>query len=689
MKYAPLTLRPLRPMLQPRLLLLPALFLSAAALLGACSSASLTAPPPSTDESPVVATFAGETLTLDEFEDRYARAVGGRAAAAADSLAAYEDFLSRYVDFRLKVQQARDLGLAADPEIRREITQYREQLAQPYFMERTVLDDIVRDLYEKQQEELRASHILIRVDEDAAPEDTLRAYERLAAIRDSVRAGADFAELARRHSEDPSVAQNNGDLGYFSGGRMIQAFEDQAYATPVGEVSDVFRTSFGYHILRVTDRRPAEAEIRASHILIGLGADASAADSAAARALADELLGRIRAGEDFADLAREYSDDAASGARGGDLGFFGRDRMVAPFSDAAYALEDVGDVSDVVETRFGYHIIRLTDRREPMTYDEAYPALKQLAERLPRTAIRRQAVGQEFRAEAGSRLDTALVRRAVAPYPADTLLRRAVLGRFDGFGDSTFAAVGDEAYTLGELADYVRTLRIRLADDQHAQLLRLADDFLNEKAVALAATRLEDADPEFRRIMEDYEDGVLLFRISEDSVWTAAARDSVGLRRYFDANAERYRFPERRRVVGFYSRNDSLLAAVAAGLDAGRTPAEIGAELEGAEAGVEIDTVYVTTAANSVFDRALTLEVGERTEVVPYQSRQAVLYLDGVEPPRAMTFDEARAQALADYQDALDEAFRARLRAEYDAELFPERLRLAFEGEAAETAAAQ
>lgn len=658
-------------------------------LLGGCSSAPITAP--SADEDVVVATFADEALTLDEFEERYALALGSREAAAADSLGAYEDFLSRYVDYRLKVQQARDLGLAEDPAIRQEVDDYREQLAKPYLLERTVLEDIVRDLYEKQQEEIRASHILLRVDENAAPEDTLRAYERLHAIRDSLLAGADFEAMAVRHSEDPSVEQNRGDLNYFSGGRMIQAFEEQAYATPVGEVSDVFRTPFGYHVLQVTDRREAVPEIRASHILIRLGADASAADSAEARTLAESLKERIAAGEDFATLARQYSDDEASGTNGGDLGFFNRARMVAPFSDAAYALENVGDVSDVVETNFGYHLIQLTGRRAPKTYDEAYPELKQLAERLPRTAVRRQAVGRAFRDDVGSRLDTALVERATATYPADTLLRRAVLGRFDAFGDSTFASIGDSTFALGQLADYVRTLRIPLSQDQRAQLLDLADDFLNERAVELAAYRLEETDPQFRRIMADYEDGVLLFRISEDSVWTAAAQDSLGLLRYFEEHAARYRFPERRRVVGFYSRNDSLLQSVVSGLDEGRTPAELRDELAAAEAGVQIDTVYVTREADSIFDRALALAEGQRTPILPYQSRQAVLYLDGIEPPRAMTFDEARARAVADYQDALDEALRARLRQRYGAQLFPERLRLAFEGEAtaAATATAQ
>ena len=657
-------------------------------LFAGCTSSRLA---DSMDEE-TVATFAGETLTLDEFETRYALSVGGREAAAQDSFPAYADFLSRYVDFRLKVKQARDLGLDEDTTLIREIDDYRAQLAKPYFVEREVLDGIIRDIYEKQQEEIRASHILLRVDENAAPADTLAAYAKLSAIRDSVVAGADFETLAVRHSEDPSAQRNQGDLGYFTGGRMINAFEQQAYSTPVGEVSPVFRTSFGYHILRVADRRAASPEISASHILIRLGPDATAADSTQALELAQTLRQRILAGEDFATLARQYSDDQASGQNGGDLGFFSRVRMVAPFADAAYALDNVGDVSDVVQTRFGYHLIKLTGRKDLPTFDEAYATLKPLAERLPRTAVRRQAVGQDFRTETGSTVDEALVRRAAAAYPADSLLRGVVTERFGSYSDSTFATIGDSTFTLGGLSDYLRQSRVTPSSDQIGQVLELADDYLNEQAVELAAYQLEDRDPEFRRIMRDYADGVLLFRISEDSVWNAATRDSLGLLAYFNANQADYQFPERHRVIGFYSRNDSLLQVAAAALDAGTTPAEIDAMMAEAEQAVRIDTVYITNPNESFFDQALSLEVGERTDVVPYQSRKAILYLDGIEAPRPMTFEEARAQVVAQYQDVLDARLRERLRQKYDAELYPQRLVGAFAGEmqaAAPTTVAQ
>ncbi len=643
---------------------------------------------PADPDAAVVATFAGETLTLGDFEDRYALTVGGRDAAAADSLGAYEDFLSRYVDFRLKVQQARDLGLDQDSALVAEVDDYRAQLAKPYLVEREVLEDITRDLYEKQKEEIRAAHILIRVNENAAPEDTLAAYTKLETLRDSIVAGADFEELAVRHSEDPSAQNNRGDLGFFSGGRMIQAFEDMAYETPVGEVSPTFRTRFGYHILNVTDRRPAEGEIQASHILIRISPEATATDSTEARELAASLRDRVLAGEDFATLARQYSDDEASGQRGGDLGFFARSRMVEPFANAAYALSAIGDVSDVVETRFGYHIILLTDRKDLPTYDEAYPDLKQTAERLPRTAVRRQAVGKAFREEVGSMVDSDVLNRATAPYTPDSLIFLAATQNFGDMGGESFATVGDSSFTLNEFADYIRQARPTPGADQSSQLLELAGDFLNEESVELVALRLEERDPEFRRIMQDYADGVLLFRISEDSVWNAASRDSLALMAHYESHAADYQFPERRRVVGFYSRSDSLLQVVASALDAGQSPLEIEALVEGADHGVQIDTVYInseremaTGGSETIFDQARVLNVGQRSSVLPYQSRQAILFLDAVEPPRAMTFDEARAQVVADYQDVLDERLRARLRASYSAELFPEFLRFAFEGE--------
>ena len=655
---------------------------SAAALVGCGGTPALQEALPQ-DDAVVVAEYAGQRLTLDEFETVYARASSGREEAAADSLGAYQDFLSRYVDFRLKVMQAEAAGYAQDSAIQAEMADYREQLARPYFLDRALLDGVVREIYDRQQTEVSASHILVRATPEA---DSMAAFERIRAFRDSVTTGgADFNAFATKYSQDPSAAQNGGYLGYFSGGRMIAPFEDRAYTVPVDSVSEVFRTRFGYHIMRVEDRRPATPEIRARHILVRT--EGEAADTAAARETALGLLARVEAGEDFAELAQQYSDDTGSGARGGDLGFFGTGRMVKPFEDAAFGLvaEGPGATSGLVRSRFGYHIIKLEEIKPRPTFDEAYPELKRLAERLPRTAQKRQELGARLREELGTTFDDALFEAALAQYPADSVMLGVARDRFGPYADSSFATIGDASFTLAEIAEAVARTPAG-PDTQAERAHRTAMEYLNEEAVTLAALDLERTDDDFRQLLQDYSDGVLLFAVSEDSVWTRAAQDSVGLRAYFDANAADYQMKERRRVIVYSSRRDSVLTEVDAALAAGADADAVAMRFNDDEvANVVIDTVYVDgpREAGDLYNETLTMAPGTRIGPAPYRNSRVILAVDGVEAARPMTFEEARAQAVADYQDALEAAWLDRLRNTYEVELHPERLAGAFAAEKA------
>lgn len=456
---------------------------------------------------------------------------------------------------------------------------------------------------------------------------------------------------------------------------MILAFEDMAYNTPVGELSPVFRTQFGYHVLKITGRRQAEPEIRAAHILIRLAPDAPEADSVAAYQQMASIQARLAAGEDFGELARAVSQDPGSAQRDGDLGFFSRDRMVAPFADAAYALAEPGDRSDIVRSQFGLHLIELTERQAPASYEEQYDSLKRLAERLPRTQARRAEIGRTFRADAGSHVDTSLVQRATAQFEAES--------GFAAYSDSTFATIGSRAYTLDEFAEWLRENRINPQADQPAQLLNAVDSFLDQRGVELAADQLEYRNPEFRRIMADYANGVLLFRLAEDSVWNAASRDTVGLRAFYEGREDRYRFPERRRVVGLYSRSDSLLQVAGNMIDGGTSIAEIVEALRGDDErpALRADTLHLSSRTGGLFDRPFDLEVGEYAPPARNRGEFVMLYLDGIEEPRVMTFEEARAQVVADYQDELEKRLVERLRREAGVTLYPEHLVGAFAGE--------
>ncbi len=646
--------------------------LLALTLLGSLAGCGGTRPPG--DAPPpagILATWTDETLTADDFEAAYHASEGSIVDSMTTPAARRADFLERYVDFRLKVKAARAAGYDRDSAYRAEVEQYRDQLAGPYFMDREVLDDIVRDIYDKQAEQVAVSHLLLRLDPFAL--DTAAVFARAIEIRDSIRAGqTTFEAAARRYSEDPSVERNDGALGYITGGQTVLPFEDAAYGAAVGEVAGPVRTQFGVHLLKVTDRRPAPGEVRAAHILLRPDSP-TAADTAAARAEIEALRARVVAGESFATLARQYSDDPGSGAEGGDLGFFGGGRMVPQFEQAAFALANPGDLSGAVQTQFGYHLIQLTERRARPTYDEQYETLKNLAQRLPQTALRRRALGRRYRQENGGSYDEALVREAIFSLPADSAL--VVLGR-DGFGPAydgrVFSTVGDSTFTLGRLAGVIA--RVRAADDPRPALVQAAQAWADEQAVSQAVAGLEDRDPEFARIFRSYADGVLYFRIAEDSVWTRARDDEQGLRAHYAAHASEYRWPDRRRVLAFRSPGDSVLTAVGEALDAGTPPAAVLAQFSAPRFALALDTVFVADSTQSILDSALSLAPGEHTAVVAERSRLAVYLYDGMEPARPKTFDEARAEVISAYQESLERTWERRLRERYHARTFPDRI---------------
>ena len=668
-----------RPLPSPPPARLAACALAIVLLAAGCGGSRPAAPAPpalDADGSPVVATWTADTLSLREFEEAFTQADGTLADTATNTLERRLDFLSRYVDFRLKVLAAREAGYAEDSTYQAEVESYRDQLAGPYFTDKEIFDDIVRDIYDKQAEEVRVRHILFR----PRSADTTQAYTTAIAVRDSIASGAlDFADAAVRYSEDPSAETNRGDIGYITGGLTVLAFEDLTYGTPVGEVAGPVQTQFGYHIIEVLDRRPAQGEIEARHILVTPASDEPADTLAAYETVAD-LRARVEAGEDFAALAREYSDDTGSGARGGDLGSFGTGRMVPPFEEAAFGLRAVGDLAGPVRTRFGYHLIQLTGVAERPSFDEAYDALKQRAQRLPRTALRREAVTRAYRDSIGSTFDEALVREVLGRVPADSLTMRLLT---DGFAPAdagrVFGTVGDSSYVFSDLIEtYRRTPnRNRLGETPRTPVdiyVDAAQRYLDEAALSQAIRALEDRDPEFRRIFRGYADGVLYFRIAEDSVWTRAKDDDAGLREYYDANQAEYRYGERRRVLAFRSPSDSVLQSVATRLDGGEDARALFAGYTDDEMPLRLDTVYVADSTRSALDETLSLSVGDHTGVVAERARSAVYVLDGVEAPRGKTFDEARAEITTGYQEVLEDTWEARLRDRYDARTYPDRI---------------
>ena len=655
------------------------------ALVVGCGSLSRTTLPPGTDDPLVVAVFGDERLTVGDFEELYARSVGGRDAAAMDSMGAYRDFLERYVDFRLKLAAAKAAGLDSKPSVQEELESYRIGLATPYLIEQEVIDPIVRTLYERQKVFVDASHILIRVSDQDSPEDTLEAYQTLETVRDSALQGIDFAELAIRHSQDPSARASagspgaGGHLGFFKGGQMVDPFESYAYEMPIGEISPIFRTKFGYHILKVNDRQPATPDIRIAHVMIRYSR--APEDSASAAAQIDSLAAELAQGADFAELARKHSEDIRSSTNGGDLGVVSYTMSIPQeFKEAAFALEQVGDVSEPVHTPFALHLIQLTGREAQPSLEEAYEDLKELAGRLPRTSQAREALARDAIERRGGVVDTAIVVRALAGIPSDSVL--AVLVDSSALGATladTFMVIGESAFTIADLAEEARQSGMIAGYDTGAMLREFVAEFATKAAIDEEAADLEERDPEFARIMQEFRDGLILFEIMEDSVWQLAERDTVALLAAYEAHSEAYQWEDRIRAIGVESHTDSLTRKAMASFDEGASPASLYDTYGQDTVHVfRVDTTLVADSTDSVYDHVLGLSEGERTDIFSTLGTYLFLVHGGIEPARPKTFEEARIRLIGEHQNVLERRLVTQLRQRYNAHTFPDRLVQAF-----------
>jgi peptidyl-prolyl cis-trans isomerase SurA len=275
-------------------------------------------------------------------------------------------------------------------------------------------------------------------------------------------------------------------------------------------------------------------------------------------------------------------------------------------------------------------------------------------------------------------IDTTALANLTAGFARDsTLFALALEDWSDVQKETGLAQMGGRRFTLQDFLDYGAEKRQNPPSSyDFDETLTTLDRMLTERSLEVAASKLEERDPAFRDLMNEYRDGIVLFRIMEDSVWNKANTDTVGLESLFQANADKYQWPERIRVISFYSTSDSVLSEIAASWTPGDTTDWMSTV---DEEGFRVDTTFISDSTNSIYDQALALAPGETSAPLRYRRGYMLLAHDGVEAPRGKTFSEARADVVTEYQSQLEAEWLGRLRSKYGVELYPDHLRAAFE----------
>lgn len=479
--------------------------------------------------------------------------------------ASLDEYMVLFKKFKLKVAEAEALGYDTIPRLKKELEGYRKQLATPYLTDSTMNEALVKEAYERISSEIRASHILLRLAPDATPKDTAAVYARLMKLRKEILAGADFTAVAKGKtgSEDPSVAQNGGDLGYFTAFQMVTPFEDAAYNTPVGEISMPIRTKFGYHIVKVMDKRPARGTINAAHIMISKaeneGQDMEA--SLLATKKIDEIYEKLQQGENFEELVGKFSDDPSTNTKAGVLPTFGSGtstRMVPNFEDAAFALQKDGEYSKPIETEYGWHIIKRISWLPLPAYDKMKKELQSKvsrddrAKRTQDSFVKKLKVNYAFKKKSDSRVDYFKTQLDCTffegGFKASSIKKNKVIYKIDGkkVRQADFAKYLEKNY---------RSISKQYTETAVDQLYK---NFEKDQILAYEESKLDEKYPAFKSLMQEYHDGILLYEVMSDKVWNRAMRDSTGLNTFFENNRDAYQWGTRYDAIVYECANTEI-----------------------------------------------------------------------------------------------------------------------------------
>lgn len=638
------------------------------------------------DKSAVVAEIGDYELTLGEFEEQYIRNNGGEAAAVRSSMEDRKEFLNLLVKYRLKVLEARDKGFHEDPEILKELEEYRNSLAVPYLTERALIDPAVEDLYNRRLEEVRAAHVLIRIPTDSLGQpDTLTAYNTAMEVIEQAKAGVPFDSLARKYSDDKGTKDKGGDLLWFSAGMTVPAFDAVAYSLEPGEVADnPVRTMFGYHVVKLADRQPARGEIQVRHILVRLPQEAGD-DTLAAYNKATKLLDSLKSGTDFAELALRNSDDPGSAANGGDLGWVTRRKFVPDFELAAFEL-DVNEISRPVRTQFGYHIIQVTDERPMRSLKESRQELKDL--------YRRYSYDQDnerFLSEIYDKHDVRVnedVSRAIIAV-VDTTATTSTPGWYNSIPENlkkrVWITLDGAEVTVGDAIRRIeRDQELQSKALNRASLANLAEMLGQKEALQLETRDLERRYPEFGKLMKEYREGVLLFRAEQEAVWNNVKVEEERLKDYWEDHRSEYTWPDRVRFSEIFVTSDSLADVLRDSIRQG-VPFEDLAARHTQRSGYKKkngEWGYQPYDANELADTASTMEIGAIAGPMKFQYGYSIIKVTDRDDAREKTFKEAQSEVSSRFQEyeskRLEREWIESLKDKFDVDINTELLSEAF-----------
>ena len=574
-----------------------------------------------------------------------------------------EGYLEMFVNYKLKVKEAYAQKFHESPNYIKDFAKYEEQLSRNYIYEDKLTSELAREGYERSLEEIDVSHILIKSNYGDVPQDTLKAYKKIEKIRNRVLNGEDFTKLAKETSEEPNANRSGGHLGYFTAFAFVYPFETMAYNTKVGDVSEIVRTEYGYHIIKIHDRKKKENEITVSHIMISAKKDSTTTEP---KKRIDEIYALLQQGGNFESLAKQYSDDKNSAKNDGKLRRFSKGQLRSKsFEEEAYRLTKVGETSKPIKTEFGWHIIRLEELHAQPTFEEKKAELeKQVAtgnrSKIVTTAVKNKikerykyVVGEDYKVFFSTFVNDDVLKRQWDYEPLTQAQNKRLF------------SIEDRDVTYNDFAAFIKKRqsgRTRI-NDKMTLLAVYYDEFETEQLKKYFRNQLENENEEYANIISEYRDGLLIFEVMGKNVWEKAKKDTIAQKSFFEENKDKYQWKKRVDVEIISSQEKEVVLNAASLFSENKTGIQIKSELNTNKIkAILTEGVYEIDSEN--FPEGFQPKKGTTT-VVAENGAHKVIYVKEIIPAGPKKLEDIRGKVLNDYQNYLEKQWIAELRSKY------------------------
>jgi peptidyl-prolyl cis-trans isomerase SurA len=613
----------------------------------------------------VLFTIEEKPYYTDEFERVYKKNLD---LVKDESQKDLNQYLELFIGYKLKVTKANKLGLQNKPQYQNELKGYRTQLSKNYTSDSKVTSALVKEGYDRMQKEIKASHILIMLDEFVSPEDTLKAYNKCMDLRQRALNGEDFGQLAKEFSEDPSAKENLGNLGYFTSFRMVYAFETAAYKTPKGNISMPIRTRFGYHLIKVIDERQNRGDITVAHImLMNTSKDKEDVDPEKAKNTIQEIYKKIQQGENFEELAKQFSEDKSSAPKGGLLNRFGSGQLSSEeFENVAFSLTKENSISTPFQSQFGWHIVKLIEKFPLKTLEESKTELENKIAKDDRSRLITNSLTEKLRAKYKVKRDNKTFEAVSKLVTDDVYYSKWELPAGAESNSSKLFAIQNKIFTGSQFLSYIQSQQ--KSGFKAKPLARLLDilynQYVDEQINQYYNDNLENEFPDFAAVIEEYRDGLLLFDLMEKEIWERSKTDTIGLQAFYETQKNKYKWKSRLDVIVASSTKMDVIKSAQDMLKKGAESQEIKDKLNTKDVVNAMASRSKLEVGSIQLPKDMKLEVGI-SEITQQGDYYFVTKVFEVIPESDKTFEESKGKVINDYQQFLEQNWISELNKEF------------------------